>query len=177
MIEGAILETFKKYAEMAIEMESLLDIISTSPLKKSTSIRLNKKIEELEILRAKDFRILNGLYPDFKDGIINQAEYLRYKSERESRIKLTDEQITALKLQLDEEEKGIDGSNDFIQSLKVYQNFTEITREMLFDLVQAIHVEEGGGIKIQFKFQDAFEQLCEYIENNKAAVEQQKLAI
>jgi hypothetical protein len=72
--------------------------------------------------------------------------------------------------QLEKEKDGIDETNAFILNFKRFKSIHNLTREVLIELVNNIYVHEGGGIEIDFKFKDAYEQVAEYIENNKDAL-------
>ena len=50
-----------------------------------------------------------------------------------------------------------------------YRNFTQLTREMIVELVEMIYVHEGGTITIEFKFQDEYQRLLDLFEENGAS--------
>ncbi len=51
-----------------------------------------------------------------------------------------------------------------------YKNIDKLTRPMLVELVKEILVYEGGRIEVTLNFQDAYQQVVEYIEMNKEAI-------
>ena len=170
-VEQAVLITIQKYVEMATEMESLLETINKSPFRNSVITRVQKAIGSQEAERAKTIKFLNDLYPDYKNGLLAQEQYIKFKADNENRLASVDKTLHELRQELAKEEQGIDGASDFIKTFKAHGNITTITREVLVELIDIILVEESGGVKISFKFQDEFEQVLDYIKANKALVE------
>ena len=169
-LEQAVLATLQKYVDMAVEMESLLDAINKSPVCGGAKPRLKKAVEIKEAEKARLTKLLNDLYPDYKEGLITKEQYLQFKSENEQKISDADAVLKTLNGQPANEENGIDNQNDFIASFKEHKNLAALTRSVITELIHMIYVEECGGIKVEFKFQDAFEQAAEYIEANKKLV-------
>ena len=48
-----------------------------------------------------------------------------------------------------------------------YQNITELTRDMVVELINNIYIYEGGKIEVEVKFRDEYETALEYIEINR----------
>jgi len=169
-VEKVVLTVLQKYIAMAVEMESLIAVINQSPARNTTLLRLRKAIEIKESEKAKTRKFLNDLYPDLKNELITKEQYMQFKGENEARFNEIDLALIDLNNQLAKEEEGIDNSNDFISSFKRHRELTALTREVMLELVDTIYIEENGGVRVVFKFQDAFEQAVEYIGVNKVLV-------
>ena len=61
----------------------------------------------------------------------------------------------------------MNGENEFISHFKQYGNIDSLNRPMVVELIDEILVHEGGNITIKFKFNDAYENVVNYIEMNK----------
>ena len=64
-------------------------------------------------------------------------------------------------------------SNEWIEKFKERKGITELSRDIMIELIDCIYVKENGDITIKFKFEDEFKRYLEYIENNKMTLERQ----
>jgi len=65
-------------------------------------------------------------------------------------------------------------SNEWIEKFKERKGITELSRDIMIELIDCIYVKENGDITIKFKFEDEFKRYLEYIENNKMTLERQE---
>lgn len=170
-LEQTVLITIQKMIETAICIDELLEKINKSPKRKKESDHLKKNIETYLEEREKTQRIIADLYPDWKNNIITQEEYVFLKAELNDKLKTLDQKIEALKKSADEFAQGANGDNDFIAHFKKYGNINQLTRSLLIELVEEIFIHEGGDVEIVFKFKDSYQQVLEYIELNKDIIE------
>ena len=169
-MELAVLASIQGMIDSAIEMDSLIKQINSSPIKKKESSHICAAIDthtaELEKLKG----MIIDLYPDWKSGIISKEEYITLKEQLTEKISSLEKALENLNRTNDEFKNGITEDNDFISHFKKYGKIESLTRAMVVDLIDKIYVHEGGRITISFKFTDAYEKALEYIELNKAAI-------
>ena len=124
---------------------------------------LKDKIKERDDVN----RLLNDLYPDWKKGFITQEMFLslkdKYSLQKEEIVKC----INNLENQIDAIKNGLTKENRFIENFKKYQNITELTRDIVVELINNIYIYENGLIEIEVKFRDEYLTALEYIEINK----------
>ena len=60
--------------------------------------------------------------------------------------------------------------NDFLAHFTKYGRIKTLNRPLLLELVDKIYIHEGGKITIKFKFEDAFEQVADFINLNHEAI-------
>lgn len=171
-LEQTVLITIQKMIETAICIDELLEKINKSPKRKKESDHLKKNIETYLEEREKTQRIIADLYPDWKNNIITQEEYVFLKAELNDKLKTLDQKIEALKKSADEFAQGANGDNDFIAHFKKHGNINQLTRSLLIELVEEIFIHEGGDVEIVFKFKDDYQQALEYIELNKDIIDE-----
>lgn len=171
-LEEAVLVTIQKMADMAIEMSALLEQISRRPERKteSGSIRSALKTAQREKERLQHMQL--ELYPDWKNGIITQDEYMQLKANLAEKLDGIENNIQTIRSTLDELSSGIDDQNEFISAFRKYGRITRLTRPMLIELVDKILVHEGNRIEVCFNYQDSFAQALEYIELNGEQITQ-----
>ena len=166
VVEKAVLETLRNYSIMALDMERTIAHINQAPIRNNALGRLRNAIASQETEKQRIKTQLNDLYPDHKNGLLSLEQYMQFKTQYENKIEEIDKRIGELNMQLNcEEDMG--HSNDFIETFKKYENISQLTRQVVVELVHMIHIEENGTINISFNFQDSFEAAQEYIAANK----------
>lgn len=159
-----ILTIIKKYVDVAVEMDVLLQEIQNGKVVDLKLAKLKKEIKACEVEREKIVKLQNDLYGDLKSEIISRDQYFYFQKEYSEKIAKLDLKTT----QLNEEILRLDISsitkNSFVENFKKYQNFTVITRNMVEDLINMIYVEHDGGIRIEFNFKDEFADAIEVLE-------------
>ena len=166
-LEEAVLVFLQKMVEVAAEYDIILERINSSDKRKNKSENIRKSLETQIKEREKCTQMLTELYPDWKNGIITQEEYLSIKASIYEKAEKLDLSIESLKSAADEYEKGVDGENQFVASFKRLGTIEKLTRPILTEFVEEILVHEGGNITIHLKCSDAFARATEYIEMNK----------
>ncbi len=53
-----------------------------------------------------------------------------------------------------------------IEKFREQKGISELSRDIMMELIDCIYVKENGDIIIKFKFEDEFKRCLEYIENN-----------
>lgn len=170
-MQHTVMVTIQKMVELAVQMSEALSKINRDPQRVKESDHLRQSLETLTSQREKEYRMQLDLYPDWKSGVITQQEYLALKAKIAEKIAVLDTKIENVKKTLDAYAHGIDDENAFITAFKKYENFTELTRGMLVELVDEILVHDNASIDVNFKFADAYQQVVEYIELNKESVQ------
>ena len=77
-------------------------------------------------------------------------------------------------LQKEAIKNGLTIENRFIENFKKYQNITELTRDVVVELVNNIYIYEGGKIEVEVKFRDEYMNALQYIELNRQVYIQEK---
>lgn len=166
----AVLVTIQKQIDLAVSMSELLDRIERSGSRRKESDHISRSIKTHTAERERCMRMMTDLYPDWKNGIITQEEYMKLKATFSEKLEALDSTIESLNKTAEEYADGLSDENEFISHFKRCGNIDTLTRPMLLELIEEIQVYEGGGIKIVFRFRDAFEKAVRYIEMNGESV-------
>ena len=111
------------------------------------------------------------LYEDWKNEDITREEYIEYKQKYENDIERLKQNIERLQNEKEKYEKQNVSGNEWIQKFKEQKGITELSRDIMMELIDCIYVHENGDITIKFKFEDEFKRIQEYMENNKSILE------
>jgi len=169
-MEQAVLVFLQTTIKMAIEFQEMLHKINASSTRRKESTHLQRTLMLQQAERDKCMRAMADLYPDWKSGVISQEEYLIIKAKLNEKVAALDAMIANLRKTAEEYEAGVTDENEFITHFIKYKNIDRLTRPMLVELVKEILVYEGGRIEVTLNFQDAYQQVADYIEMNKEAI-------
>ena len=122
-----------------------------------------------EISKISNFKM--RLYEDWKNEDITREEYIEYKQKYENDIERLKQNIERLQNENEKYEKQNVSGNEWIQKFKEQKGITELSRDIMMELIDCIYVHENGDITIKFKFEDEFKRIQEYMENNKSILE------
>ena len=118
----------------------------------------NDNIENIIIGRKNEVsKILNfkrTLYEDWKNEDISREEYLVFKQKYENDIERINENIIRLEKEIQRNQEQIKEANEWLEKFRENRNITELTRDIMVELIDSIYVHENGNITIKFKFID-----------------------
>ena len=132
---------------------------------------MKNQIREMQRQAARYERMNMGIYEDYRDGILDESEYLamrKYYSEEADRLR---EEIDRMITEQDSYEEDY-RLNDILSDLvRKYAEFTTLTREIVEAFIADIRVHTGGGLKIVFRFEDELKQLTDLAEKRREKVQ------
>ncbi|WP_306569585.1 recombinase family protein [Faecalispora jeddahensis] len=165
-LEAAVLYAIQQQVYLAVHYANTLEYISTAPLQKSQSIRIEALIDAKEKERSKIMRYKQSIYQDWKDGEITHSDYRHMSEDYERQIAALGEVLKNLNAEREELQNGITAESPCLVVFKKFENIDKLTREVLVELVDHIKVHENGNISVKFKFADELRRIMEYIEIN-----------
>ena len=166
-LEKAVLKAINLHIDLLIDTEEIIKQINESSFQNVK----NEKIENMIIAKQNDISKISNfkrtLYEDWKNEDITREEYLEYKHKYENDIERLKLNIERLENEKKKYENQKVSSNEWIEKFKRQKNITELSRDIIMELIECIYVHENEKITIKFKFEDEFKRCLEYIENNK----------
>ncbi len=166
----AVLVTLRRQIELAVNMGELLERTNADSSRRRESDHISLALRNQTAEREKCMRMMTDLYPDWKNGIISQEEYINLRQSIAAKLETLDRSIAGLEKTAQEYSDGLGEENEFIARFRSCGSITSLTRPLLLELIEEIQVFEGGDIKIIFRFRDAYEKAADYIEMNKESV-------
>jgi len=166
-LENTVLLVIQKHIELVEVLEEAIRNINVAPvvLTKSTRLEHLLKLREQELEKTED--LISGLYMDWKNGDITREQYCKMKEKFEKQEAELKEVTRHIRDEIGTMEKGVTSDDPYLQAFLKHKNICEITQGILVGLVAAVYVHKGGEITIQFKFEDQYKRIVDFIENNK----------
>lgn len=165
----AVLTTIQAQIQLAVSMDELLRELKKNHVKAQRSSRLDAVLDmkKQEHARVSQFKL--DLYPDWKSGTISKSEYLALKEKFDRQLEQIERAIANIRDEIRQYQETARAENQFLRHFMKYRNITELTREVIVELVEMIYVHEGGTITIEFKFQDEYQRLLDLFEENSTS--------
>ena len=173
-LEKAVLKAINLHIDLLIDTEEIVQQINESTYQNTKNENLENMIiaKQSEITKILNFKRM--LYEDWKNEDITREEYLEYKQKYENDIERLKRNIERLESEKQKYESQSISSNEWIEKFKDKKGITELSRDIMMELIDCIYVKENGNITIKFKFEDEFKRCLEYIENNKNVIKLQE---
>lgn len=164
----AVLNAIQVQIAMVIDLEKLLQNIVNKPkvnLKNKIVEDSIKKNEE-ELIKVKNIK--KSLYEDWKQEIISKEEFISYSKEYQNKIDEINKKLETLyNERKNYKEQIVDCKNTWVEEFKKHKNITELTRDVVLDLIDTVYVHEGKKITIVFKYDDELKNVINFINENK----------
>ena len=170
-VEDCVLEYIKSCINVATNFEQIVEFINKVKCTTTDTSNLEKILATKKIDLQKKEQFIDGLYPDYRAGIITQTEYQKYKDKATNEYNLILNDIDNLKTQIEEIKQGTCCDNEFIQHFKKYRNIDKLDRKMIVDLIDNIWIHNANYIEIDIKYKDQYAWALEFIQNNRALLE------
>lgn len=164
VLEKAVLAAIQQQVYLAVNYQKILDELRSIPYTNRQTQRienlLKEKTQEIEQLK----RYKREIYQDWKDGELDLDDYRDMRMEYEKQIEDLEQIIVRLQAEINDTDDSFSAEEGRILSRFIkYRNITEVTREMLVELVEEIVIYEEEKIKIVFRFFDEFRHIEEMI--------------
>jgi len=162
----AVLTTVQSQIQLAVSMDEVLQEFKKNNIKAQKSSRLDAMLDMKKQEHAKISQFKIDLYPDWKAGIISKSEYLSLKEKFDRQLEQIEHAIASIKDEIRQYQEVTSVENQFIKHFMKYRNITELTREVIVELIEMIYVHEGGTITIEFRYQDEYQRLLDLLEEH-----------
>ena len=169
-LSQAVLQAINLHIDLLIDIDEIIRKINKSSYQKTKNENIDNIInsKQKDISKISNFKM--NLYEDWKNGDITKEEYLQYRQKYENNIERLKRNID--RLQKEKYKNHNVNKNDWIEKFKMHRGITELSRDIMMELIDSIYVYEDGNISIKFKFEDEFKRCLEYIENKKISEKQ-----
>lgn len=169
----SVLNAIKSHIDMVLEAEQLLEMVESLPENQQNVFNYDAQIVKLkeEIERNKTFKL--KLYENLQEGMIGQDEYFLFKKSYAMKIQEAEHAIAAIETEREQLVNNNREQLSWTEVFKQYQNITEVTRNIVVDLIDHIEIMEGKGIHVIFRYHDNWDKLIAAISSIPADMKSQ----
>ena len=162
---ASVLNAVKNHIDMILEAEQLLELVESLPENQQNVFNYDAQIVKLkeEIERNKTFKL--KLYENLQEGMIGQDEYFLFKKSYAMKIQEAEQAVAAIEAEREQMVNNNREQLSWTEVFKQHQNITEVTRNVIVDLIDHIEILEGKGIHVVFRYHDNWDKLIVAVSN------------
>ncbi|MCL2106266.1 MAG: recombinase family protein [Oscillospiraceae bacterium] len=153
-LEAMVLTAIQRRIDLIDSLADLISCISAAPARRMDSERLEAACRQKKLELEKAQARSDGLYDDWKNGDITQAEYHRIKAKYTDKTERLRGVIAGLEEEIHGTAQGTLSQIPCFDALRS-RGLTELSRGIVTELIDVIHIHEGGDIDIVFTFADS----------------------
>lgn len=158
-----IYEELCAHIKRTIDIKDALDKMDDAPAQefeiKKLSIRIERKEQEL----IKAHRLKTGIYEDYKDGILDESEYMKLKQEFSQRVDDIEAAIKLYRQQISDVKNNLSERYAWMEYFRKYGTITELNRRVASIFINRVLILQGDRIQIKYTFGDKVEEAYEYL--------------
>ena len=166
ILEESVLEAIKLQVKLIIDFEKTLNDIKNIENIDYRIETMKDRLKKLEQKIEKQKKLKKMAYEDWKLGNISEDEYKEYSISYTESIGKMQENIQHIQEELEKFNKN-DNNSIWIDKFTKYKNITELSKEVVDELIDDIYVHEGKEITIKFKYEDEYQKAIDYIKRNE----------
>jgi DNA invertase Pin-like site-specific DNA recombinase len=156
-----VLDSLKQQIHNVIDLSDLLQMTDTARLRQASMQRLQKRLDRKrqEIERAQ--MLLQSLYENLADGIIDRDDYKDLKAKYTRRRQEAEEQADGIREEMSQELAGSSENRTWMEQFRKFQNITELDRAVIVTLIERIMLCKDHTVEIVFRWQNEYQWLVD----------------
>lgn len=167
IIDKTVEEAIRFHIRTFLDTEQVIAKLNRSPKGRAAASNIQNHIREKQRRITKIERLSTGIYEDYREGILDEEEYLairrQYGAEKEELLK----EVNALMLAETEHEADYHSTGSLADIVRKYAEFQELNREIVEAFIIDIQVHTDSHLAITFAFEDEFQRLIDMAEQRR----------
>ena len=156
-LENIVLLTTQQYIQAVIDLQDLLELTDTAPLRTAEAQKVQRQIEMKRGELERYNRLLMSLYESLTDEIITKEEYKRLKQRYAEQSAEAEKQLLALQDMLKDIQEHGSASLGWMNEFREHQNIASLDRETVVALIERILIYDDKRVEITFRWHDEYE--------------------
>ena len=156
-------ESISKQIALAVDLEELTITANNHPSNKRRAATLEGQLEEVQKRLKRCQSLRDSLYQNYVEQLMTEREYITMKERYSAEEAEHTRRIVELQAQI-EESKVFTPKNPYLEAFRKIQGQSVLSRNVLQALIDRIEIGAGDSISIQFRYQDEYKALTEYLE-------------
>jgi len=137
----------------------MLKLTDTARLRQASMQKLQKRLERKLQDVDRSQVLLQSLYENLADGIIDREDYKDLKARYTRRRKEAEEQAEAVREEMSQELAGSSENRAWIELFRRHQNITELDRNAVVSMIERIMLYKDHRVEIVFRWQEEYQWL------------------
>jgi len=167
-LETAIMEAIEKQINSILDLEKCLKYLENLPYQQINIQKINEQIIDRENEIKDCERYKRSLYEDYKDGDLSKEDYIAFGKDYADKIEELTKAVKILKQNAELLFNENNSAHKWIEHFKTYKNVSELSRQLVTNLITRINLYEKKQITVFFRYQDKFETIKKLLQDVKA---------
>ncbi len=167
VVDKTVEEAIRFHIRTFLDTEQIIAKLNRSPKGRAAASDIQNHIREKQRRISKIERLSTGIYEDYREGILNEEEYLAIRSQYEEEKEGLLKEVDALVLAEREHEADYRSTGSLADIVRKYAEFPELNREIVEAFIADIRVHTDSHLAITFAFEDEFQRLIDMAEQRR----------
>ena len=167
VVDKTVEEAIRFHIRTFLDTEQIIAKLNRSPKGRAAASDIQNHIREKQRRISKIERLSTGIYEDYREGILNEEEYLAIRSQYEEEKEGLLKEVDALVLAEREHEADYRSTGSLADIVRKYAEFPELNREIVEAFIADIRVHTDSHLAITFAFEDEFQRLMDMAEQRR----------
>ncbi|MCD8097388.1 MAG: recombinase family protein [Lachnospiraceae bacterium] len=172
-----VLAVIQGHIRAALVMEDAMKCIEGADWEARELKKIEGKIAFQQEIIDKNRRLSTGAYEDFRSQFITREEYETFRKQFNGNIEEAQTAISRLISDRNSIKGGLADQQGWLAQFRQYENIQEITRSVVVNLIDRICIRDNKDIDVQLKHQDQFAAIVEFLNEERAKEESEKIII
>ena len=155
-LEESVLNSIKEEARKILTQADV-DELKKFEVVESCRVTYEFQLKQIENQIEKVGSYKRKTYNNFMEELIGKEEYVYYTGEYNRQIKELKLQKENLLEKMNMQDELDNRHDEWVEAFKNYMDVSELTREMVLELINRIEVHENGVIDIYYRFSNPYE--------------------
>ena len=161
IVEDIVLKAVQNQIKLVLNQEKLINDIYKERNQNHIKEEYQEKINSINENIKKLENIKKESYLDWKKDIITQEDYFMFVEDYSKKINDYNKEIAELENKINNiKDESIE---DYFRHYRKYKNIDKLDRTITTELVETIYIYEDKKIEINFKYNDIYSKINDYI--------------
>ena len=161
------MEAIIKQIAVILDLEKCLEYLKNLPYQQINIQKINEQITDRENEIKNCERYKRSLYEDYKNDEISQEDFIAFGKDYTVKIDELNKATKILKQKAELLFSENTTAHKWIEHFKEHKNVSELSRQLVTNLITRINLFEKKQIKIFFRYQDKFEMIMNLLQDLK----------
>lgn len=174
-IREIVLDSLKKHIQDVIDLAELLKMTDAARLQQAAARKLQGRLDKKQEEASRYQALLQSLYENLADGLLDKNEYLDYKKMYSRRREEAEKQTEAIREEIEREIAGSTESRGWMERFRSCRNITDLDRTIVVSLIERILVYRDYRVEIVYRWHNEFQWYMELLQAQKSVPEKEAI--
>lgn len=159
VLDATVAESLRYHINLFLDLEKVIADLNKKTSVRNTALGIQGQIKKKQQRIAKIEKMASGIYEDYRDGILNETEYLALRKNYAEEVLQLSQEVDELLNQQTLYKEDFHSAGSLSEIVHQYANFKELNRELIEAFISEVRVHTDGRLTIVFRFEDEIERL------------------